>query len=111
MNKILCELKNAAIIKLTTDTEYHPGCETCDYGSEYINLSNIETTNYNIHIEVNDMFDYAMSEDFWIKFFCQNANMFASFTEEQFIDFLKEEINKKYKNEIEYEIIINVEKK
>lgn len=34
---MLLKLVDGGIENIKTDEEYHPGCPTCDYGSQYIN--------------------------------------------------------------------------
>lgn len=50
--------------KIHYDETYTAGCETCDYGSSYINEIKIllEDNDY-ISVEVDKMYDYALSEN------------------------------------------------
>ena len=73
------------------DGTSYSGCPTCDYGSEYINDIYISTTNFNISIELNQMYEYAFSASEAISMFC-NADL-KSMTEKEFIDFLDKEFH------------------
>lgn len=47
------------IKKIDYNTDYHAGCETCDYGSEYIDTFDVEFSDGDKwHIEVNEMYEY-----------------------------------------------------
>ena len=94
MENVLLELKNAEIIDFKCDNYAYGGCKTCDYGSEYINDFEIITTNYIIECKISDMYGYPIEVDFFIKFFCKNLNLLKQKTEEEFIEFLKNELNK-----------------
>lgn len=69
------------------DTEHYPGCETCDYGSEYINNIYIETTNYKVDIVFNQMYEYAFSTSDAIRIFA--TVKLSDMTEREFIDHLE----------------------
>lgn len=65
------------------------GCETCGYGSIYTNYIKFILTKNTLTIEVDKEYDYAFSEGFLITYFASNASKFASFTEGEFISYLK----------------------
>lgn len=51
------------IIKANYDSDFTSGCETCDYGSEYISNIEIVFEDYGtINIETNNMYEYALTE-------------------------------------------------
>lgn len=105
---IICELKDGYVLNFTTEQYSYGGCETCDYGSEYINECSIITSNNDIKITVNEMYEYAITSDFWVKFFCKNVINFLQMTEEEFICFVKEKIKDNFSNAHNgYEIIVN----
>lgn len=86
---MILELQNGGIVNITDDTTCHKGCDTCDYGSEYINEMNIELTKHEIHVEVKDMYNYLLSIGDVIKIL---ANVDKTMTEEQFHEWLKEKL-------------------
>lgn len=47
------------IKKVDYDTDYRAGCFTCDYGSEYIDIFDVEFNDGDKwHIEVNEMYEH-----------------------------------------------------
>lgn len=90
------------LINYEDDTTYYSGCETCDYGSEYINDVRVETTNYNIKAHFNQMYNFAFSTADAIRIF---AIGITQMTEDKFVAYLKKEFedigNKKFTFEVE----------
>lgn len=66
------------------------GCETCGYGSSYINSIVIILTSRTLEITLDNEYEYAMNESFLIKYFASNTHLFTTFSEEQFVTYLKE---------------------
>ena len=66
------------------------GCETCGYGSSYINAIEIALTTRTLEITLDNEYEYAMKESFLIKYFASNAHLFTTFSEEQFVTYLKD---------------------
>ena len=79
------------LISYHDDTEAYAGCETCDYGSEYINNICVETSNYHIYACFNQMYNFAFSSADAIKIFAVGI---VNMTEEQFVEYLEKEFNK-----------------
>lgn len=73
------------IISYEDDTSYIRGCETCDYGSKYINEITIITTHFKIEVTFNQMYEYAFSTADAIKMFA--CGDFASMTEDDVIEY------------------------
>ena len=94
MNKILFPMVDGGIINYEDDTRYIPGCETCDYGSEYINDITITLTKHNIHAVLNEMYDYAISEGDMLKLLLPAYEEIKSMTENQFSHWFKEQLFK-----------------
>ena len=76
-------------ISFDDDTEYIAGCETCDYGSEYINTFSFYTTNYTVNVEFNQMYSYSVSVGDILKILVVEL---CKFTEEEFIEYIKNSI-------------------
>lgn len=57
MGKII-ELLNGALIDINDGCFYQPGCPTCDYGSIYTRQIDFILTSCELHIEVNEMYEY-----------------------------------------------------
>lgn len=65
---------NDLIKSIEYDSDYSLGCESCDYGSSYINQLTIEFQDGIIwEIEIDNMYDYALTESDLIKI-CVNSN-------------------------------------
>ena len=86
------------------DSTYHyDGCPTCDYGSKYINDIDIETTNYSVHVEFNQMYEYAFDIATAIKMFAVDL---GSMSENEFIKYIEEKFN-----EVQEPKIFDIKKK
>lgn len=99
----LFKLKDGFLISFDIDNWCESsGCETCNFGSEYINECNIIFSDYLVNIKISEMYEYAISTDFWIKLFCQNCLIFTSMTQKEVINFIEnkiKEIDTHYDNE------------
>ena len=80
--------------------EYHQwytdGCETCDYGSHYVN--DIEITLENdtyINIKVDKMYDYTLSESDYIQLLANNKNV-----NDLIVNIIKKIKNKRYNEDL-----------
>lgn len=76
------------LISYDDDTESYSGCPTCDYGSEYINNIDVETTNYRIKARFNQMYEFAFHTSDAIRIFAVGI---THMTEEEFVEYLKTE--------------------
>lgn len=61
-SKIIMPLKDGGIVDVKYDYSDNGGCETCDYGSSYIDDFTIEMTKIKIRIYLNTMYEHAISE-------------------------------------------------
>lgn len=61
---MLITMKDGGLKEYVDDTEWYPGCETCDYGSKYINDVLITLTKYRVHVKTNQMYSYVLSETY-----------------------------------------------
>lgn len=48
---MLITMKDGGLKEYSDDTQCYPGCETCDYGSEYINNLFLTLTKYRVHVK------------------------------------------------------------
>lgn len=55
------KLKDDFIVAVDSGDEWYRGCDTCDYGSAYINTLSIYTTTKEITVEVSKMYNFAFS--------------------------------------------------
>lgn len=81
---MLIELKDGGIKDISTDTSSYRGCETCDYGSEYVNELTIYFLNSKrLEIEAKAMYEFPLSMDFLMKLFLNNIDHIKTLTEEE----------------------------
>lgn len=88
-NKILMPMLDGGIVDYWDDEDYNPGCETCDYGSEYINDINVTLTKYKIHAVVNKEYEYALSSGDMMKMLLPAYDEIYNMTEYEFSTWFK----------------------
>lgn len=91
----LIDLVNGGIKEISTDSWHMDGCETCDYGSNYVSEFTVELTQGTLNIEYEKMYEYALSEDTLMKLFLINVNEIKAMTEKEFIEWLLESLIEK----------------
>lgn len=79
------------LITFYEDSSYMPGCETCDYGSEYTNEIEITTTNYRIKLVFVQMYEYGFSIADAMRIFAVDLK---NMTEQEFIEYIEREVRK-----------------
>ncbi|MBR8661181.1 hypothetical protein [Brevibacillus sp. NL20B1] len=89
---MLLNMKNGGIKNIISDSWYSPGCETCDYGSNYINEFEIQLTTGVIKIEVDQMYEYALSDGYMMQLLLPNVEKIKGMDEAEFFDWLKEQM-------------------
>jgi hypothetical protein len=92
MEKMLIKMVDGGLVNYVDDCYHYSGCPTCDYDSEYINEVDITLTHYKIHIKINQMYDYVLSEGQMMKLFLSEYNTIQSMPEWLFVDWLKEKL-------------------
>ena len=80
---------DGGIVDYADNCEYIPGCETCDYGSQYITEIIITLTKYKIHVKLNEMYNYALSESGIMKVILPEYGNIRAMTEKEFSGWLK----------------------
>jgi len=82
---VIMPLKDGGILSVDYSTEEHPGCETCDYGSKYIDDFTIDMTTLKADVRIDVMYEHAISEN-WLmrRLLSADRNM----TEREFVDWL-----------------------
>lgn len=88
-NKILMPMLDGGIVDYLDDEDYNPGCETCDYGSEYINDITVTLTKYKIHAVVNKEYERALSSGDMMKMLLPAYDEIRNMTEYEFIFWFK----------------------
>ena len=86
---MLLKLVDGGIENIKTDEEYHPGCPTCDYGSQYINDVEVILTKHIIRASFNKMYDYILSSGDLLQMILPNADAIQKMTESKFIEWLR----------------------
>jgi hypothetical protein len=89
---MLLQMVNGGIINITTDSDSFGGCETCDYGSSYINEFKVEMTTGDIEIKVDNMYEFALSEGYMMQTILPKVDEIKGKTEQEFFEWLKEKV-------------------
>ena len=95
MNKYLIEMADGGIIDICDDMECDDyGCPTCGFNGHYTNHMEITLEKNILEIEFGGMytFDVPNYSDI-MKIFTQNNDNIKDMTEEEFVEFLKEELD------------------
>lgn len=93
MKDTLIKLQDGWIEEIRTDSHYSSGCDTCDYGSSYVNEFKIKTSTGEITIEIDTEYDYTVTEDYLMRLFLQNVDKIKQFTEGEFYDWLRKKVD------------------
>lgn len=108
MKKPMLEFVDGGMVSIDTDKEAYAGCETCDYGSEYIDNIEIVLTKYKIKASVSQMYEYVFTSGDLMKIILTNITEIQKMTEKQFCDWfeqmLKTKVDPDYGGEIEFEV-------
>lgn len=89
---MLLKMKDDYIVNILYDSEYHSGCPTCDYNSQYIREFWIVMQYRVIYVKSTQMYGFACTEDFLFKLFLRNVDKIRKMCRKEFIDFLHEEL-------------------
>lgn len=93
--KIIMPLADGGIVDVRYETEDYPGCETCDYGSQYIDEFSIVMTKCTIRVYLNTEYEHTVSEGWLTRTL---LGMDRDLTEERFAEALREAINSEINN-------------
>ena len=100
---MLLELVDGGILNIENDIDFWSGCETCDYGSRYVNYFDLELSKIKIKIEASEMYEYPLSEGHMMKVILGNVDIIKKMTEQEFANWLKLELGKEV-GDLEYEV-------
>lgn len=89
---MLVKMVDGGIINVDYDSESWGGCETCDYGSRYINEFTVEMTSGKIEIKTTKMYDYALSEGYMMETLLKNIDDIKAMTEYEFYRWIESKI-------------------
>ena len=103
MSKYLVKMVDGGIIDICDDMKCDSrGCPTCGFNGHYTNYMEITLEKNILEIEFGGMYTFNVpSYSDIMKVFTQNNDKIKSMTEEEFIDFLKEELDNLTCREIE----------
>ncbi|MCY9757695.1 hypothetical protein M5X00_26055 [Paenibacillus alvei] len=90
--KYLLPLVDGGIREILTDTTSYGGCETCDYGSSYINEFTVLMTQGNIEIKCDQMYEYALSEGYMMQLILPNVDTIKEMTERELFQWLQQKM-------------------
>lgn len=99
---ILIMANGEGILEIESDKWHLDGCETCDYGSRYVNEFKIKMTTGIIEIKVDKMYEYAMSEGQLMLLMLPNVELIGNMTEQEFFTWIKKELSKAINNNVKY---------
>lgn len=90
---VLLQMKNGGIVKIEDDYDYYAGCDTCDYGSQYISeLRIIFTNNKQLIIKTTNEYTFAISQLNIMEIFLYNYTDIMEMTIEYFVSWIKKSI-------------------
>ena len=92
MKEMLIKMVDGGLVNYEDDNYNYEGCPTCNYGSEYINEIDITLTHYKIHVKINQMYEYVLSEGDMMRLFLSEYNTIQAMTEKEFVDWLKKKL-------------------
>ena len=94
---MLIPMKDGGLIDIKEDSYCtDEGCPTCGYDSKYISDLTLELEGFKLNIEMLDMYSAPCSQQDLMKMLCGNIDKIKNMTQNEFIDFIKEEIGKLY---------------
>lgn len=89
MAEMLIKMVDGGLVSYSDDFTSYAGCETCDYGSEYITEINITLTKHEIYIKTNQMYEYVITEGQMMRLFLGEYNMIQTMTEKEFVNWFE----------------------
>lgn len=92
--KIILPLADGGVKSVDYDCSKNGGCETCDYGSQYIDDMIVKLTKMTIVVSINAMYEHSMSTSDLINMFLTADK---TMTEEQFAVWMCEKIKEMIK--------------
>lgn len=97
--KIILPLFDGGVTSVDYDTQSHPGCPTCDYGSSYVDDFTIELIKYRMTVHIDNEYDHFISEG-WP--FRQLLSADHDMTESQFVQWLRTLMDYYFRTEYGY---------
>lgn len=91
---LILKLQDGGIVDIKDDMYHFDGCPTCDYGSEYITELDITFTQYKLHIEINNMYNFGVTQGDVMRIILKNVDKILNMTEFGFCEWLCNEFKK-----------------
>lgn len=85
---MLITMKNGGLTEIEEDNEQYDGCETCDYGSSYINEIDFFLTSGRFRVKSDNMYSYALTDGQLMKIVLPNVDKIKEMTEEEFVEWM-----------------------
>lgn len=92
---MLLKLVDGGIENIRTDEHFSSGCETCDFGSQYVNEFQIILTKYEIKMSITKMYEYAITSQDTLDLFLPHIAEIMQMTESEFVEWCKKWIYEK----------------
>ena len=92
---MLLKLVDGGIENIRTDEYSSSGCETCDFGSQYVNEFQIILTKYEIKMSITKMYEYAITSQDTLDLFLPHIEEIIQMTEFEFVEWCKKWIYEK----------------
>ncbi len=89
----LIEMVDGGLKNVWSDDDSWGGCETCDYGSHYINEFTLELKGFDFRVTIDNMYNYGYSEDKLMKLLLPNIEEISKMTQEEFMDYVKKNVS------------------
>ena len=92
---MILALRDGAIEEITSDASYYAGgCDTCDYGAEYVNEYEFTLTTGRIKMEAKNEDFNPLTEGYMMKILLPNVGLIQMMSEQEFYEWLKNETSK-----------------
>lgn len=93
MEKQLIKFSDGYMSDIQTEHSSYSGCETCDYGSKYINELTFVLSKRNVTYHISNMYDYAVSEGWLMQTILPRICEIQKMSEDEFITWIKNELS------------------
>jgi hypothetical protein len=99
--EMILKLMDGGITEISSDQGYeNGGCETCDYGSVYVDEFIFYLSTGTIYIEASQSYGYALSEGYMMKTMLSSVDTIKEMTEREFYEWLETKLDNDLKNVI-----------
>lgn len=96
---MLIKMLDGGVKDILEDRNSSSGCETCDYGSSYVNEISFILTSGTFTIISDTMYDYALSDGQIMKIILPNISEINNMTELEFVKWIEVEFDKEVQSD------------